>query len=131
MAINPSGLQTYLGGFQDGQAFTQSTATAEQEVLPHSGVAYVGVGTATGFARNRYFLASTTGTATDDELPDGLELWIGSTATGEAKVDVHGGTATGGYTFAAAGDFVNLKRWGGIWYLALNHGATIATATNS
>lgn len=133
MAINTGGLQTHLGGFTGGQAFTQSTATAEQEVLPHSGVAYMGMGTvASSFNTNRYVLASTTGTATDDELPDGLDIWIVCTGTGHVNLDVLGGTATGGYIMKTAAQGLHLKRLGGVWALVVNRGAaTIATATNS
>jgi hypothetical protein len=159
MAINTGGLQVHLGGFTGGQVLTQSTATVEQEILPKSGVVYIGMGTATGFGLNRYLLASTTGTATDDEIADGLECWLVATATGEAKIDVGGmasgrleglqvtttstsaapaavfASATGSFNLSGAtdgsSDFLRFKRLGGQWMLTNSRGASLATATNS
>ncbi len=153
MVAIQGGLQVHLGGFTGAQALSQSTATAVQEILPKNGYISVGMGTATGFARNRYLLASTTGTATDDEVDDGLECWIVCTGTGEAYIDVGGlasgrleglrssstdssfASATGSFTFLGATDnsvgFLHMKRLAGQWMLVNSRGATLATATNS
>ena len=123
MAISvTTGTQVRDGGtFQAVETLTQSTATAEQTVSGAEDVSHLGVGTATGFARNKYLLAST--------AIEGMEKVVLTTGTGEAYLRVAGGTATGAFVFGADGDMVYVKLINGTWQLLSNNGATFATST--
>ena len=101
------------------ESFTQSTATAFQSLALHTDVVRLGVGTATGFDRNRYSLASGA-----DEL---REKFIHVTGTGEAYLYV-AGTSTGLFVLNEADDFVSLKYADGKWRV-LSNTATVATST--
>lgn len=108
------------------EVFSQSTATAFQNLHPAISVSFLGGGTATGFGRNQYL------------LPDGAagaEKVIRLAATGEAKLIWDDATATGQVTFSGVFDVAHLRfslgfgsrpaRW---WIVSLT-GATFATTT--
>jgi len=126
MAITlTSGQRQRRGGtFQAQDAFTQSTATGLQSLSVTTDISVLGMGTATGFGRNRYLLATTSAV-------EGQSKVIAATATGEAYVDVGGGTATGGYVFSNVDHNVVLQFLQGKWRQIALMGATFATATNS
>lgn len=134
------------------ETLTQSTATAIQTLNNNFEISVLGMGTATGFARNRYLL-STVGAA------EGMEKLIIANATGEAYLILNnvgptsGGTfnlncaaalllaattvdalqaiatATGNLVFGAADDQVRVKFMGGLWRCVDLYGATLATTT--
>lgn len=134
------------------ETLTQSTATAIQSISVHHAITVLGMGTATGFTRNKYLL-STSGAV------EGMEKLIISNATGEANVIINnvgptaGGsfplhvaaallvtattvdalqgiaTATGSLVFGAADDQVLLKFMGGVWRYRDLYGVTLATTT--
>lgn len=138
--------------WQSYETLTQSTATSNQTISTQTDVTILGMGTATGFARNRYLL-STSGAV------EGQEKLIISQATGEAYVLVNNvgptqglipinvghvllgagattvdalqavATATGCLVFQAADDMVLLKFYAGNWRFRDAVGATFATAT--
>ena len=99
--------------------YTQSTATADQSLSLDTDLSLLGMGTATGFNRNGYSLASGI---------EGQEKFILSTGTGEAKVAWQGMIVTGRSVLDTPGDFVFLRYFGGAWRL-IEQTATTATAT--
>jgi len=140
------------GTWSSREALTQSTATAIQTLSNNHDVSVLGMGTATGFTRNRYLL-STSGAV------EGMEKLVISSATGEAylifnsaaatgnhsfplnvtaallttatTVDALMGiaTATGNLVFNADGDYVLAKFINGYWRAQDLVGATLATST--
>lgn len=134
------------------ETLTQSTATAIQSISVHHDVTVLGMGTATGFTRNKYLL-STSGAV------EGMEKLIISNATGEANVIINnvgptnGGTfplhvaagllvtatttdalqgiatATGSLVFSSPDDMVRVKFMAGNWRFVDLYGATLATTT--
>jgi hypothetical protein len=102
------------------QSFTQSTATAFQTISLFVDRVHFGCGTATGFTRNHYSLAS--GAA------EGQEVSFLSTATGEAYLLFTAGTATGQWVFNEADDYMRAKYEDGKWRV-LSSNATLATST--
>lgn len=137
--------------WQSYETLTQSTATAIQTLNNNMDVSILGMGTATGFTRNKYLL-STSGAV------EGQEKVIISHATGEANVIInnvgptqgvipfsvalvlYGGTATtvdsiglasatGSLVFQAADDYVRMKYMAGSWRYLDAVGATFATTT--
>jgi hypothetical protein len=116
-------IQKTEGVFQSVETLSQSTGTGLQEADTKVDAVHLGVGTATGFAINRYLL----GTATARE---GQETVCLTTGTGEAYL-VFTGTATGALVFGADGDLVLMRYMNGTWFLMHNNGATFATATGT
>ena len=123
MAISiTTGAAVHKGGtFQSVETLTQSTATAEQSLDLDTDVSHLGVGTATLFTRNKYLLASTG--------VDGMEKIVLTTGTGEAKLRLGGGTATGAHVFQSDTDMLYTKLINGQWMVLSTLGATIATST--
>lgn len=111
------------GSVQSQESLTQSTATAIQSLSVTTDVSVLGMGTATGFARNRYLLPTTSAV-------EGQEKVVVATGTGEAYLDLAGGTATGGYVFSTADSWITARLINGDWR-PIGTGATLATATNS
>lgn len=109
------------GTFGSLESLTQSTATAAQSVSLVHDVTTLGAGTATGFGVNTYELA--TGAV------EGREKLVQMGATGEAKLSVGGGTATGQLVFQADGDMVLMRYLNNTWLVDKTVGATLATAT--
>lgn len=106
--------------FQSTETLTQSTATAFQSVNLTTDLTALGMGTATGFGLNQYRV--TDGFA-------GLSKAILATATGEAKLVLDSGTATGAWVFSDVDDYLRLLFEGGKWRVTANSGCTNATAT--
>lgn len=134
------------------ETLTQATATTIQTISTQVDITVLGMGTATGFTRNKYLL-STVGAV------EGMEKMIICNATGEANVIVNnvgptlGGsfplhvaaalllaattvdalqaiaTATGSLVFGSADDVVLLKFMGGTWRYRDLYGVTLATTT--
>lgn len=134
------------------ETLTQATATTIQTISNQVDITVLGMGTATGFTRNKYLL-STSGAV------EGMEKMIISNATGEANVIINnvgptlGGsfplhvagallltattvdalqaiaTATGSLVFGSADDVVLLKFMGGVWRYRDLYGVTLATTT--
>ena len=100
MAVSIVGgpLPERMTGYRVKQTFGQSTATAFQSLSLNVQVTHLGLGTATGATRNLYLLAS-------GAIP-GQELSILATATGEAKLLISAGTATGMHVFTDADPFL-------------------------
>ncbi len=116
------GEQLRHGSIQSIEALTQSTATAAQTVSNTHDVTTLGAGTATGtLLRNQYLLAT--------GAMEGMEKIVQMGATGEATLQVGGGTATGALVFQSDGDLVRFKYMNNIWYVLNTVGATLATAT--
>lgn len=132
--------------WQSQETLTQSTATAFQALSLKTDISVLGMGTATGFARNLYSLAS--------GAVEGQEKLIICSATGEAKLFVAGPTqgrlplnvamennstattvdallasATGLWTFQTDGDYILCKFMNGVWNYMDSKGATLATST--
>lgn len=107
-------------GYRVKQTFGQSTATGFQSLASDVHVVTLGMGTATGAARNLYLLAS-------GAVP-GQEISILSTATGEAKLLISAGTATGMHVFTDADDFIKAIYEEGKWRV-LATTATLSTGT--
>ena len=134
------------------ETLTQSTATAIRTLDNKYAVSSLGMGTATGFARNRYLLSTASAI-------EGMEKVIQATATGEAylifnssaatgnhqfylqalfglmgtatTVDALQGiaTATGNLVFGADGDYAVARFINGFWRCVDLNGATLATTT--
>ena len=149
MAVTITGgeVQKKGGTWQSIETLTQSTATVPQAISLNTDVTVLGMGTASGFPRNKYTLA--TGAV------EGMEKLIISSATGEATVFIPsattllpfhvafaalttattadavlgGSTATGQWVFQSDGDFVYLKYMNGLWHFQDLAGATKATVT--
>lgn len=102
------------------QTFSQSTATAFQSLALDFPVVTLGMGTATGAARNLYSLAS-------GAIP-GQDISILATATGEAKLLITAGTATGMWVFTEADDFLKATYEEGKWRI-IQSTATLSTGT--
>lgn len=100
------------------QSFSQSTATAFQSLSLNVQEVTLGMGTSTGV--NLYLLAS-------GAVP-GQELSILSTATGEARLLLSAGTATGMHVFTEADDFVRAIYLEGKWRI-IQSSATLSTGT--
>jgi len=100
--------------------FTQSTATAFQAVLHNFPVVTLGMGTATGSTRNLYSLAS-------GAVP-GQDISILTTGTGEAKLLITAGTATGMHVFTEADDYLIARYDEGKWRIQTSS-ATLSTGT--
>lgn len=107
-------------GYYAKQTFTQSTATAFQSVNLFVDRVHLGLGTATGFARNHYSLAS--------GAEEGREVSFLATASGEAYLLITSGTATGQWVFTAADQYSRFKYEDGKWRLLISS-ATLATST--
>ena len=110
-----------VGGEWAKQALSQSTATAFQVVNLYIDRVHVGMGTATGFGLNRYALAT--------GAEEGKVVSFLATATGEAKVHLGGGTATGLWVLSTADTYMRIIYEDDKWRLLTNSGATQATAT--
>jgi hypothetical protein len=80
----------------------------------------MGVGTATGFERNRYRLAS--------DAVEGQELALYTTGTGEANLLLQAGTATAYWVFTEKDDFMKTQFFGDKWWV-LYTSATLASST--
>ena len=134
------------------ESLTQSTATAIQTLNNHFAVSSLGMGTATGFTRNRYLLSTASAI-------EGMEKVITCTATGEAYLIFNSSAATGNFQFSlealyglmgtatsvdalaaiatatgnlvfnADGDYVLARFIGGFWRAVDLKGATLATTT--
>jgi len=116
------GTQRRAGGtFSSTEALSQSTATTAQAVSAVTDVSTLSGGTATGFGADRYLLAAGN---------EGQYKSVVMLATGEAKLDVAGGTATGSFTMTAAEDIWMGQYINGGWK-TFNTSSTQATATNS
>lgn len=102
------------------QTFTQSTATAFQSVAFDIPVVTLGMGTATGSTRNLYSLAS-------GAVP-GQDISVLTTGTGEAKLLITAGTATGMHVFTEADDFLRATYEEGKWRILVTT-ATLSTGT--
>jgi hypothetical protein len=146
MAVTISGGEAQTNSsWQSSESLTQSTATAVQSISLRTDVSVLGMGTATGFARNRYSLA-TSGV-------EGQEKLVISSATGEAyvfvptssgrmgvipsslaipsatAVDAVWASATGDWVFQSDGDYLLVKFMNGSWQFLGGAGATLATST--
>ena len=108
------------GDWHSVETLTQSTATTPQSLNLTVDLSYLGMGTATGFGVNGYRVTDGFG---------GLRHFMVATASGEAKVFVDTGTATGAWVLDAVDDFLALYWLGGKWRLMASSGATLATAT--
>lgn len=106
--------------FQSTETLTQSTATSPQSVNLTTDMTIVGMGTATGFGLNLYRV--TDGFA-------GLQKSFLATATGEAKLVLDSGTATGAWVLDSADDYLRFRWEEFKWRLMANSGCTNATAT--
>lgn len=91
------------------QTFTQSTATADQLINLFADQVTLGVGTATGFVRNRYTLAT--------GAEEGKEIVIFVTGTGETYTYLGGGTATGRIKLDHTDDWLLARYWFGRWWI--------------
>lgn len=122
MAITVVGgpLSSRWAGSRVKQTFGQSTATAFQSLASDVPVVTLGMGTATGAARNLYLLAS--------GVVPGQEISILSTGTGEAKLLVAAGTATGMWVFTDGDDFLKAIYEEGKWRI-IQSTATLSTGT--
>lgn len=144
VTINGSQISTKVS-WGARESMTQSTATAFRSLSVTKEVSVLGMGTATGFARNLYSLP-TTGV-------EGSEKLIVSSATGEAyvfvptrsgrmspaasllavstatSVDAMWASATGMWKFVADGDWLLCKMINGTWEVLAGDGVTMATAT--
>ena len=109
------------GVFGSLDSMTQSTATAAQSVSLNTHVTTLGAGTATGFGVNTYELAT--------GAREGMEKVVQTDATGEAKLSLGGGTATGQLVFQADGDMVLMRYMNNQWLVMNTFGATLATST--
>ena len=103
-----------------------STSTSPQSLALHAPLTRIstatgGTGTATGFERNVFTLA----TASSIE---GQQKAIVMTGTGEVKI-VLTGTATGRWVMDSADDFLVFRMLDRKWRLISNSGATLATST--
>jgi hypothetical protein len=107
-------------GYRSKETLAQSTATAFQDANLYVDRIHLGMGTATGFTRNLYRLASG---AVEGQIVSFL-----STATGEAKVFLAGGTATGLHVFTEPDDYLLTRFEDGKWRVIISS-ATLATAT--
>ena len=110
-----------MGSEYAKQTLSQSTATAFQAINLYVDRAHLGMGTATGFSLNRYSLAT--------GAKEGWTVSILATATGEAKVHLGGGTATGLWVFGTADTYLRAIYEEHKWRVLTNSGATLATAT--
>jgi hypothetical protein len=108
------------GTFRSTESLTQSTATAYQSVNLTTDLTTLGMGTATGFGLNQYRV--TDGFA-------GLSKSFLATASGEAKLVLDSGTATGQWVLDSPDDFLVFRFEGFKWRLLVNSGCTNATAT--
>lgn len=106
--------------WHSSERLTQSTATTPQRLNQTVDVTYLGMGTATGFGLNVYRV--TDGYA-------GLVKHVLATASGEAKVFLDTGTATGAWVLDAVDDFLSLQWLGAKWRVMASSGATLATST--
>ena len=104
------------------ETISQSTATAFQAVNLFVGRVHLGMGTATGFARNRYSIAAT-------GADEGSTVSFLTTGTGEAHLHLGAGTATGLWVFTETDDYLLTKLEDGKWRVLTNSGVTQATAT--
>lgn len=77
------------------------------------------MGTATGYERNRYRLAT--------DVPEGQEFAIYCNATGEAYLYLQTGTATGMWVFTERDDYMKTQFWGDKWWVHYTS-ATLATS---
>jgi len=100
------------------QTFSQSTATAFQSISLDVPVITLGMGTASGL--NFYSLAS-------GAIP-GQEISILTSGTGEARVLITAGTATGMHVFTEADDFLKAVYEEGKWRILISS-ATLSTGT--
>ena len=142
------------GAFRSSKSYTQSTATSVQTLDFSFDVSLLGMGTATGFPRNKYVLATSVvvGTATV-HAAEGQYHLIMATATGEATVfvtaattplpvnvafqllptatslDAINATATGQFVLQSSGDAIWCQMRNGLWHVLDVAGATIATST--
>lgn len=103
------------------ETLAQSTATAPQAIALTTDLTTFSGGTATGFGVDVYVLA--TASAVEGQIKEILML-----ATGEAKLVLGAGTATGALVFTAADDNASLKFLDGIWRIR-NTSATFASGT--
>ena len=101
------------------QTFSQSTATAFQTLATDVPVVTLGMGTATG-AANLYMLAS-------GAIP-GQDISVLTTGTGEAKLLISSGTATGMWVFTDNDDFLKATYEEGKWRI-IQTTATLSTGT--
>lgn len=126
------------GTYQSKEDLTQSTATARQSISVHHAITTLSGGTATGFDKDLYTLAST--------AVEGMEKTICMLATGEAKVVIGGlatiavggffGTssddahvsATGAFTLSVPGHYILCKKFNERWWVT-SANCTFATAT--
>ena len=107
-------------GYRTKQSLTQSTATSYQTVSLDTELTCLGMGTATGIARNLYSLAS--------GAVEGMDKSILSTATGEAHLLITVGTATGMHVFTEADDYLLTRYEDGKWRILVSS-ATLASTT--
>ena len=103
------------------ESFSQSAATAYQNLDPTVDISVLGVGGATGFNVNRYLLAAT-------GVVPRTTKYILTTGTGEAKLIVDTTTATGAWVFTALDSFMKTEFIEGKWRV-IQTTATVATAT--
>ena len=111
--LNPRG-----DGWKSRETLTQSTSTTFQTVASDVTYTLLGVGTATG-DRNKYLLA--TGV-------EGIERVFFVTGTGEARLLLEAGTATGMWVLNEDDDFVFTRWINGKWRV-IQSSATLATST--
>lgn len=117
VTVSNNGGQVVFGGAGVEDVQTQSTATAAQELVLTTPVSNVGMGTATG-QNNVYNLA---------EGVVGAMKFVQATATGEAKLILNGGTATGRLIFStAASSGIFIMRATG-WHVVDSDTLTTAT----
>lgn len=107
-------------GERSREILTQSTATFYQNVNLFVDSHVLGVGTATGFERNRYRLAS--------DAVEGQEVSLYVTGTGEANLLLQAGTATGIWVFTEPDDYMKTQFFGDKWWVHYTS-ATLASST--
>lgn len=114
-------------GWVARETLNPSTSTTPQTValdapLTRLSTATGGTGTATGFEINVFALSTASAVET-------MAKTILMTGTGEAKVLVTNGTATGRWVLNAADDCMAFVYLNDKWRVIFNSGATLATST--
>ena len=102
------------------EALSDATSTALGTVSITTDISTIGAGTATGEDINRWLLAT--------GAREGQTKTVLMLGTGEAKVQLGGGTATGSHVLSAAEDWIRCVYIQDQWMMIQNT-ATLATAT--
>lgn len=106
--------------YRTRETLSQSTATVFQNVNLFVDSVVLGAGTATGHERNRYRTAS--------GVPEGQEMSFLVTATCEANLFLHPGTATGFWVLTEPDDYILARYENDVWRVIVSS-ATLASST--